>query len=45
LGDATEASYARGDLLNKRRDLMADWARRCDMLTEPANVVPLRRQA
>lgn len=27
--DKTEAAYRRGDLLEKRRHLMADWAKRC----------------
>jgi integrase len=40
-----EAAYRRGDLLDKRRDLMNDWARRCDTPAEPANVVPMRREA
>ena len=26
IGDATEAAYRRGDLFNKRRKLMTDWA-------------------
>lgn len=42
--DKTEAAYRRGDLFQKRRRLMADWARYCEM--EPhkasAEVVPLR---
>jgi integrase len=29
IGDETEAAYARGDLLEKRRQLMADWATYC----------------
>lgn len=30
VGDATEVSYARGDLMAKRALLMADWGRWCD---------------
>jgi integrase len=29
IGDQTEAAYRRGDLLEKRRRLMEDWARHC----------------
>ncbi len=29
VGDKTEAAYRRGDLLEKRRQLMADWAKAC----------------
>lgn len=41
IGDAVEAAYRRGDLLEKRRALMADWATYCGT-TPAANVVPLR---
>jgi integrase len=34
VGDATEAAYRRGDLFEKRRELMALWARFID--TPPA---------
>lgn len=30
IGDETEAAYARGDLFDKRRKLMNDWAAYCD---------------
>jgi integrase len=43
--DKTEAAYARGDLFEKRRRLMAEWA---TVLARPAiaasDVVPLRRE-
>ena len=40
VGNAVEAAYRRGDLLEKRRALMADWATYCT--TRPAeNVVPI----
>lgn len=40
VGNAVEAAYRRGDLLDKRRALMADWATYCT--TKPAaNVVPI----
>jgi integrase len=44
VGDKVEAAYRRGDMLEKRRRLMADWAAYCQ--TKPQNsknVVPLRK--
>jgi integrase len=41
-GDATHAAYQRGDLLQRRRHLMAAWAAYCR--EGPATVVPLRRR-
>ena len=29
VGDKTEAAYRRGDMMEKRRQLMADWAEYC----------------
>lgn len=43
LGDKTEAAYARGDLFEKRRALMADWAAYCTK--EPAAVHRLHADA
>ena len=46
IGDKVEAAYRRGDLFDKRRKLMAEWARYC-AAQAPATlggVVPLRRQ-
>jgi integrase len=44
IGNAVEASYRRGDLFDKRRKLMAEWARYCSSppLKKSAKVVPLR---
>lgn len=44
VGNKVEAAYRRGDLLDKRRQMMDDWAAFCAMV-EPAsnNVVPLRK--
>ncbi len=39
--DKTEAAYRRGDLLEKRRDLMAAWERHCHIA--PGKVVYLQR--
>jgi integrase len=40
LKDRSEAAYRRGDLFDKRRALMRDWAQRCD---GGAVIVPMRR--
>jgi integrase len=41
---ATEKAYRRGQLLEKRARLMAEWARYCDSPAAPAGeVVPIRR--
>ena len=41
--DKTEAAYRRGDLLNKRRDLMASWA--AFATCTQSDVIPLRAGA
>jgi integrase len=46
VSDKTEAAYRRGDMMEKRRRLMADWATYCER--EPAamdNVVSIRESA
>lgn len=47
VSDKTEAAYRRGDMLEKRRRLMADWAAYCER--EPRegadNVTPIRERA
>src|SRR4051794_3449132 len=49
VGDKVEAAYRRGDLFEKRRELMADWGRYCTALhtqrtvaAELANLPPKR---
>jgi integrase len=42
VGDETERSYQRGDLLEKRRRLMNDWATFCARSAALAEVVPIR---
>ena len=43
IGNKAEAAYRRGDLFEKRRRLMADWATYCEEgQTAAANIVPLR---
>jgi integrase len=41
-GDKVEAAYQRGELMEKRRALMADWARYCDAPPAAGKVVRLR---
>ena len=45
IGDATEAAYQRGDLFEKRRRLMAEWARYCDAPVKAGKVTPIRKSA
>lgn len=40
--DKSEAAYRRGDLLEKRRALMADWAEFCSMAKTGASVTSIR---
>jgi integrase len=44
ISDKAEAAYRRGDLFEKRRPLMADWAKYCDTLKGSAQVLPLLRK-
>jgi hypothetical protein len=41
LSDKVEAAYRRGDLMEKRSRLMADWADFCDSVALPGEVVRL----
>lgn len=45
IGDATEAAYRRGDALEKRRRMMADWAKFIDTAPASGKVVPMRKKA
>ncbi len=42
IGDRVEAAYRRGDLFEKRRRLMDEWARFCLSPPKAGDVVPLR---
>ena len=42
LDDKVEAAYRRGDLFEKRRSLMQDWANFCSRPAMPEEVVPIR---
>jgi integrase len=44
IGDKTEAAYRRGDLFEKRRRLMAEWAKFCDRRAKD-KVLPMQRSA
>jgi integrase len=43
VADKVEAAYRRGDLFEKRRKLMADWARFCTTPASRGTVVPMRK--
>src|SRR5258708_21686484 len=43
IGDKVEAAYRRGDLFEKRRRLMADWATFCGRTQPRDGVVSIRR--
>lgn len=45
VGNAVEAAYRRGDLLERRKALMADWAAYCAQAPETASVTPIRGDA
>ena len=45
LKDKAEAAYARGSLFDKRRRLMADWAKYCGTVAKAGNVTPIRSTA
>ena len=43
VGDKVEAAYRRGDLLDKRRRLMAEWAKYCSGVPTIGKVLPMER--
>jgi len=43
--DKSEAAYRRGDLIEKRRALMSDWAVHCATIRAADTVVPIRSKA
>jgi hypothetical protein len=45
IGDSVEAAYRRGDLLEKRRRMMTDWANYCGTVLDGADVIPMRGAA
>ena len=42
--DKSEASYWRSDMFDKRRRLMADWARFCELPKQDTTVTPIRKR-
>jgi hypothetical protein len=45
IGNKAEAAYRRGDLFDKRRRLMADWAGFCARTEAPGSLVVLRERS
>ncbi len=45
IGNEAEAAYRRGDLFEKRRRLMAEWAKHCDNVKRQGKVIPMARKA
>jgi len=45
IGDQTEAAYRRGDLFEKRRRLMNEWAKYCETPKQHGKVLPMRKKA
>ena len=45
IGDKVEAAYRRGDLFDKRRRMMEDWAAFCALPATTGEVIPLNRAA
>ncbi len=45
LKDKVEAAYQRGDLFEKRKRLMDDWATYCGTVNKTADVLPIRKGA
>jgi integrase len=42
VGDKVEAAYRRGDMIEKRRRMMDDWAEFCARVATADNVTPIR---
>jgi len=45
IGDKVEAAYRRGDLFEKRRRMMADWAVFCAQGATKTALIPMRKTA
>lgn len=45
LADKAEAAYQRGTLFDKRRRLMADWAKYCGTVKAAGEVIPMQKKA
>ena len=44
IGDKVEAAYRRGDLMEKRKRMMDEWAKFCATVAKAGNVVPINRK-
>ena len=44
IGDKVEAEYRRGDLFDKRRKMMNDWAGFCAKHETAGKVIPIKRK-
>jgi len=44
ISDKVEAAYRRGDMIDKRRQMMSDWARFCDMVETKGDVIPMTKR-
>lgn len=44
ISDKVEAAYRRGDMFEKRRRMMADWAKFCDIVETKGKVVPMNKK-
>jgi len=44
IGDKVEAAYRRGDLMEKRKRMMDDWAKFCGNTAKAGNVVAINRR-
>ena len=45
IGDKVEAAYRRGDMIEKRRRMMDDWAAFCALPAASGEVIPMNRVA
>jgi integrase len=45
IGDKVEAAYRRGDLFEKRKRLMLEWANYCELPSKGGRVTPIRKAA
>ena len=43
VSDKVEAAYRRGDLFDKRKRLMVEWAKYCGMVRKGAKVIAINR--
>lgn len=44
IGDKVEAAYRRGDLFEKRRRMMTEWAKFCDTVEAKGTVIPMNKK-